>query len=39
VTGRLDPAELAGWMLADRVRARLNVQLHKIIWSPETRGV
>ena len=39
VTGRLDPAELAGWMLADRVRARLNVQLHKLIWSPETRGV
>ena len=39
VTGRLDPADLAGWMVADRVRARLNLQLHKIIWSPETRGV
>lgn len=39
VTGRLDPAELAGWMLADRVRARLNLQLHKIIWPPEMRGV
>ena len=39
VAGRLDPAELAEWMLADRARARLGLQLHKIIWSPETRGV
>ena len=39
VAGRLDPAELAAWMVADRVRARLGLQLHKIIWSPDTRGV
>lgn len=39
VSGRLDPAELAAWMVADRVRARLGLQLHKIIWSPDTRGV
>jgi hypothetical protein len=26
-------------MLADHVPARLQVQLHKIIWPPETRGV
>jgi len=30
---------LAEWMLADRVKAQLQVQLHKYIWSPETRGV
>ena len=39
VTGSLDPAELAAWMVADRLRARLGLQLHKIIWGPDTRGV
>uniref|UniRef100_I2Q3K5 7-carboxy-7-deazaguanine synthase n=1 Tax=Desulfovibrio sp. U5L TaxID=596152 RepID=I2Q3K5_9BACT len=39
VAGCLDPAELAGWIVADRVRARLGLQLHKTIWSPEARGV
>jgi 7-carboxy-7-deazaguanine synthase len=35
---RIDPAELAGWMLEDGVPARLQVQLHKILWG-ERRGV
>ena len=39
VTGVLDPRTLSEWMLADRVPARLQVQLHKIIWPPNTRGV
>ena len=39
VPGLLDPARLAAWMLADTVRARLSLQLHKYIWSPEARGV
>ena len=39
VAGALDPRHLAAWMVADRVRARLGLQLHKIIWSPEARGV
>jgi 7-carboxy-7-deazaguanine synthase len=39
VAGALDPAELAAWMVADRVRARLGLQLHKYIWSPDARGV
>ena len=39
VHGVLDPKTLSEWMLADRVPARLQVQLHKIIWSPTTRGV
>jgi 7-carboxy-7-deazaguanine synthase len=37
--GRLAPEALVGWMLRDRLPARLNLQLHKYIWSPETRGV
>lgn len=31
--------ELARWMLADHLPARLQIQTHKFIWSPETRGV
>jgi 7-carboxy-7-deazaguanine synthase len=36
---RLSPRDLAGWILEDRLRVRLQVQLHKIIWGPEARGV
>jgi 7-carboxy-7-deazaguanine synthase len=39
VHGVLAADELARWMLADHVPARLQIQTHKYIWSPETRGV
>ena len=39
VAATLAPAELAAWMVADRVQARLGLQLHKHIWSPDARGV
>ena len=39
VLGRMAPDELAGWLLADRMNARLNMQLHKWIWQPDRRGV
>jgi 7-carboxy-7-deazaguanine synthase len=39
VHGVLDPKTLSEWMLADRVPARLQLQLHKYIWSPAARGV
>src|SRR5712671_6112182 len=35
----LDPEELAEWMLADDVPARLGLQLHKFIWDPAVKGV
>jgi len=35
----LDPQELAEWMLMDCVPARLGLQMHKFIWSPELKGV
>jgi 7-carboxy-7-deazaguanine synthase len=35
----LDMKTLAEWMLADRLPARLQTQLHKHIWGAETRGV
>jgi 7-carboxy-7-deazaguanine synthase len=39
VHGELELRPLAEWMLADRVPARLQAQLHKYIWDPQTRGV
>jgi 7-carboxy-7-deazaguanine synthase len=35
----LDPQELAEWMLADNVSARLGLQMHKFIWDPAMKGV
>jgi len=35
----LEPRELAEWMLADRVPARLQLQVHKYIWGADVRGV
>ncbi|HZR27084.1 MAG TPA: radical SAM protein [Vicinamibacterales bacterium] len=39
VHGVLDPRTLSEWILADHLPARLQLQLHKFIWSPATRGV
>jgi len=35
----LDPQELAEWMLADSVPARLSLQIHKFVWDPALKGV
>ncbi len=35
----LDPRDLAEWMLADNLQARLGLQLHKFIWEPQLKGV
>jgi 7-carboxy-7-deazaguanine synthase len=39
VFGSLDLQPLAKWILSDRLPVRFQVQLHKLIWDPETRGV
>jgi 7-carboxy-7-deazaguanine synthase len=39
VHGVLHPRQLAEWVLADRLQVRVQLQIHKYIWSPETRGV
>jgi 7-carboxy-7-deazaguanine synthase len=39
VKGVLDPATLSEWMLADHVPARLQIQLHKLLWPEAVRGV
>jgi 7-carboxy-7-deazaguanine synthase len=37
--GQVDPHELASWVLDSNLPLRLQIQLHKLVWGPETRGV
>ena len=37
--GRLEPATLAAWILADMLPVRLQLQLHRILWPERDRGV
>ncbi|MGE0863018.1 MAG: radical SAM protein [Vicinamibacterales bacterium] len=39
VHGELDAKQLAEWVIADRLEVRVQLQMHKYIWSPQTRGV
>jgi len=39
VHGELDARQLAEWVIADRLQVRVQLQVHKYIWSAETRGV
>ena len=39
VWGRIAPRQLAEWMIADRPPARLQLQMHKLIWGPDKTGV
>ena len=35
----IDPRLIVDWMLQDKLPARFQLQLHKFIWPPDTRGV
>ncbi|WP_018132347.1 radical SAM protein [Effusibacillus pohliae] len=39
IFGGLTYRELVEWVLEDRLDARFQVQLHKIVWDPQLRGV
>ncbi len=39
VCGRLVPKDLADWMIESKAPARFQLQLHKVIWGPDKRGV
>jgi len=39
VFGELDPKDLARWILDDNLPARLQIQLHKVIWGKDTQSV
>jgi 7-carboxy-7-deazaguanine synthase len=37
--GKLEPASVVEWMLADKLPARFQLQLHKFIWRADAQGV
>jgi 7-carboxy-7-deazaguanine synthase len=37
--GFLSPEKLAGWMVGDCLDARFQLQIHKLVWGPDRRGV
>jgi 7-carboxy-7-deazaguanine synthase len=39
VHGHVDPRDLARWILESGEEVRLNLQIHKIVWGAEARGV
>jgi 7-carboxy-7-deazaguanine synthase len=39
VHGELAPKQLSEWVIADGLNVRVQLQVHKYIWSPDTRGV
>ena len=39
VHGQLDPRDLVGWIVRDRLPVRLNLQIHKWVWGSDATGV
>jgi 7-carboxy-7-deazaguanine synthase len=39
VFGAVSPLQLAQWLLESGVQVRMQIQLHKVIWDPQARGV
>jgi 7-carboxy-7-deazaguanine synthase len=39
VFDKVEPCQLAEWILKENLPVRLNMQLHKFIWAPDRRGV
>jgi len=39
VFGELEPITLVNWILEDKLDVRFQLQMHKYIWHPETKGV
>ncbi len=37
--GLVEPKDAVEWMLADRLDARFQLQMHKYVWHPRTKGV
>ena len=39
VFGKLEPVTLVEWILEDKLNVRFQLQMHKFIWEPTTKGV
>ena len=39
VFGELEPVQIINWILEDKLDVRFQLQMHKYIWHPQTKGV
>jgi 7-carboxy-7-deazaguanine synthase len=39
IFGRIDPRNIVNWILEDNLKVRFQLQMHKFIWAPETKGI
>jgi 7-carboxy-7-deazaguanine synthase len=39
VFGKITPDKLTTWILQDKLNVRMQLQLHKLIWPPDTKSV
>lgn len=39
IFGRIEPPQIVEWILEDKLPVRFQLQLHKFVWAPETKGV
>ncbi len=39
VFGKIEPAKIVEWILEDKLNVRFQLQMHKFIWDPQTKGV
>ena len=37
--GEIDPQQIVGWILAENLPVRMQMQMHKMIWNPDKQGV
>ena len=37
--GEIDPQQIVEWILAENLPVRMQMQMHKMIWSPDKQGV
>ena len=39
VFGRIEPRDIVGWIIEDKLPVRFQLQMHKFIWDPKQKGV
>ena len=39
IFGEIEASQIAEWILQDSLPVRMQIQMHKYIWEPETKGV
>ena len=39
VFGKIEPVQIVEWIVEDKLDVRFQLQMHKFIWEPATKGV